>query len=384
LEAHNCHGLDGVAICENDFRIHHSNRNEATFLQRTDIGLIATTDVAAVRQVVAAYGVRQEVTMEEKTRRPSPRATGKSKANDARAAKPVGRGSAAATDERAKKKSARLLLQRASRRPRTAEKGESADDAGGRLFVTALARGLEVLSAFRAGDGALGNLELARRTELPKPTISRITHTLTQLGYLSYDSRLGTYELGGRTLTLSYAALANIDIRRVARPIMQNLAETHNLHIALAVRDKLMMLNVETCEGHGLVGLRLAPGSRVPIAVTAIGKAYLATIAEDERDRIMDALRRQYGDDWSLIKRSVETSVREIEERGFCISTGEWRKDINAVGAPIATPGGGAIYGLSFGGPAYLVSQDQLEHEFGPALAAAANTIAASLGQSKI
>jgi DNA-binding IclR family transcriptional regulator len=325
--------------------------------------------------------------MEDKTRRSGPRGrplAGKSKADDARVAKAAGRGSAATTDERAKKKSARLLLQRASRRPRTSEKGEAADDAGGRLFVTALARGLEVLSAFRAGDGALGNLELARRTELPKPTISRITHTLTQLGYLSYDNRLGTYELGGRTLTLSYAALANLDIRRVARPIMQNLAETHNLHIALAVRDKLMMLNVETCEGHGLVGLRLAPGSRVPIAVTAIGKAYLTAIAEDERNRIMDALRRQYGDDWSLIKRSVETSVREIEERGFCISTGEWRKDINAVGAPIAVPGGGAIYALSFGGPAYLVSQDQLEHEFGPALAAAANTIGASLGQSKI
>lgn len=325
--------------------------------------------------------------MEDKTRRSGPRGrplAGKSKASDARAAKAAGRGSVTTTDERAKKKSARLLLQRASRRPRTSEKGEAADDAGGRLFVTALARGLEVLSAFRAGDGALGNLELARRTELPKPTISRITHTLTQLGYLSYDNRLGTYELGGRTLTLSYAALANIDIRRVARPIMQHLAETHNLHIALAVRDKLMMLNVETCEGHGLVGLRLAPGSRVPIAVTAIGKAYLAAIAEDERNRIMDALRRQYGDDWSLIKRSVETSVREIEERGFCISTGEWRKDINAVGAPIAVPGGGAIYALSFGGPAYLVSQDQLEHEFGPALAAAANTIGASLGQSKI
>jgi len=312
------------------------------------------------------------------------RAADKNKADDARAAKPVRRASSAATDERAKKKSARLLLQRASRRPRPSEKGEAAEDAGGRLFVTALARGLEVLGAFRAGDGALGNLELARRTELPKPTISRITHTLTQLGYLSYNNRLGTYELGGRTLTLGYAALANLDIRRVARPIMQNLAETHNLHIALAVRDKLMMLNVETCEGHGLVGLRLAPGSRVPMAVTAIGKAYLTAISEDERDRVMEALRRQYGDDWPLIKRSVETSIRDVEERGFCVSMGEWRKDINAVGAPIAAPGGGAIYALSFGGPAYLVSQDQLDHEFGPALAAAASTIGASLGQSKL
>jgi DNA-binding IclR family transcriptional regulator len=311
-------------------------------------------------------------------------AAARNKAADARANKLAGRASAANPEERAKKKSAHLLLQRATRRPRAAKKDEAADDAGGRLFVTALARGLEVLSAFRAGDGALGNLELAKRTELPKPTISRITHTLTQLGYLSYDSRLGTYELGGRTLTLSYAALANLDIRRVARPIMQNLAETHNLHIALALRDKLMMLNVETCEGHGLVGLRLAPGSRVPVAITAIGKAYLTAVPDEERSRILDALRRQYGDDWPLIKRSIETSIRDVAERGFCVSMGEWRKDINAVGAPIATPGGREIYALSFGGPAYLVSQDQLEHEFGPALAAAANTISTSLGGPKV
>jgi DNA-binding IclR family transcriptional regulator len=308
---------------------------------------------------------------------------GKKKADNSRTAKPAGRASPIATEERAKKKSARLLLQRASRRPRASDKAEAADDAGGRLFVTALARGLEVLGAFRAGDGALGNLELARRTELPKPTISRITHTLTQLGYLSYDSRLGTYELGGRTLTLSYAALANLDIRRVARPILQKLAETHNLHIALALRDKLMMLNVETCEGHGLVGLRLAPGSRVPMAVTSIGKAYLAAISDDERNGILDAIRRQYGDDWPMVRRSIETSIRDVAERGFCVSMGEWRKDINAVGAAIVPPGGGTIYALSFGGPAYLVSQDQLEHEFGPALAAAANTISTSLGNPK-
>jgi len=308
---------------------------------------------------------------------------GKKKAGISRTAKPAGRASSIATEERAKKKSARLLLQRASRRPRASDKAEVADDAGGRLFVTALARGLEVLGAFRAGDGALGNLELAKRTELPKPTISRITHTLTQLGYLSYDSRLGTYELGGRTLTLSYAALANLDIRRVARPILQKLAETHNLHIALALRDKLMMLNVETCEGHGLVGLRLAPGSRVPMAVTSIGKAYLAAVSDDERNSILDAIRRQYGDDWPMIRRSIETSIRDVAGRGFCVSMGEWRKDINAVGAAIVPPGGGTIYALSFGGPAYLVSQDQLEHEFGPALAAAANTISTSLGNPK-
>lgn len=53
-----------------------------------------------------------------------------------------------------------------------------------RHFVTALARGLEVLSAFRSRDRLLGNQELARRCGLPKSTISRLTYTLTREGYL--------------------------------------------------------------------------------------------------------------------------------------------------------------------------------------------------------
>ncbi|MGO4714167.1 IclR family transcriptional regulator [Bradyrhizobium sp. 2TAF24] len=283
-------------------------------------------------------------------------------------------------DERARKRSARMKLQRAARRPRASDDEAAEDSAGGRLFVSALARGLEVLSAFRARDRALGNLELAKRTGLPKPTISRITHTLTQLGYLAYDARSATYQLGGSTLSLSYVALANLDVRRVARPTMERLADSHNLHVALAMRDKQMMLNIETCEGQGLVGLRLATGSRMPVAVTAIGKAYLAAVADDERNSLMDAIRRQHGEDWPMIVRSVERATRDVAERGFCVSAGEWRKDINAVGAPVVAPGGSTVYALSIGGPAYLMSQEQLDNEYGPAIAAAAQQISAALG----
>ena len=55
-----------------------------------------------------------------------------------------------------------------------------------RHFVTALARGLDVLSAFRSRDRTLGNQELARRCGLPKSTISRLTYTLTKQGYLEH------------------------------------------------------------------------------------------------------------------------------------------------------------------------------------------------------
>ena len=74
-----------------------------------------------------------------------------------------------------------------------------------RQFVTALARGLDILRAFHAGEGMLGNQEIAHRTGLPKPTVARLTHTLTELGYLNYIRRFRKYELGASVLALGYA-----------------------------------------------------------------------------------------------------------------------------------------------------------------------------------
>ena len=74
-----------------------------------------------------------------------------------------------------------------------------------RRFVTALARGLDVLRAFRPGDAQLANREIAARTNLPRPTVSRLTHTLTQLGYLVHESETERYRLGSAVLSLGIA-----------------------------------------------------------------------------------------------------------------------------------------------------------------------------------
>ena len=77
-----------------------------------------------------------------------------------------------------------------------------------RHFVTALARGLELLSCFRSGEKMLGNQELADRAKLPKSTVSRLTYTLTKLGYLQYDDEVGKYRLGTASLALGSAMLS--------------------------------------------------------------------------------------------------------------------------------------------------------------------------------
>ena len=89
-----------------------------------------------------------------------------------------------------------------------------------RHFVTALARGLDVLACFRSGEQLLSNSDLAERCALPRSTISRLVLTLVRQGYLAQDADTGKFRLGDATLALGGAALARLDMAQVARPLM--------------------------------------------------------------------------------------------------------------------------------------------------------------------
>ncbi|MBO4123156.1 helix-turn-helix domain-containing protein [Cupriavidus gilardii] len=99
------------------------------------------------------------------------------------------------------------------------------DAAADPRFVTALARGLELLRCFRPTDRWLAHQELARRTGLPSATVSRLTFTLAAAGYLRHRQGTGEYALAPGVLSLGFSMLTNFDIGRFARPHMEALAE---------------------------------------------------------------------------------------------------------------------------------------------------------------
>src|SRR5262249_9968676 len=92
-----------------------------------------------------------------------------------------------------------------------------------RNFVVALSRGLDVLRAFQPKDGLRGNKEIAARTNSPKPTVSRLTYTLTKLVYLTPVPRFEKYQLAPAALALGYAALANLGFRPLSEPFREEV-----------------------------------------------------------------------------------------------------------------------------------------------------------------
>ncbi len=176
-----------------------------------------------------------------------------------------------------------------------------------RHFVNALGRGLEVLACFRHGDRMLGNQDLARACGLPKSTVSRLTNTLTKLGYLVYVEDSAKYSLGIATLSLGSAMLARLDIRKLAHPRMQELAEFGQCMVSLGTRDRLSMLYIDVARGSGAVTLSLDMGARIQIATSAMGRAYMTAVTETERSEIMERVRELVPDDrWPEIKAGVD------------------------------------------------------------------------------
>jgi DNA-binding IclR family transcriptional regulator len=248
-----------------------------------------------------------------------------------------------------------------------------------RSFVIALSRGLDVLRAFRPSDGLLGNQELAARTNLPKPTISRLTYTLTKLGYLTPVPRFEKYQLAPAAMALGYSALANMGIRHLSDPYRDQLMRETGGAVAIGARDRLSMIYFGQSRSELTVGVLLDVGSKVPIATTAMGRAYLWALPDEERATLMREIKEHVGPNWPKVRDGIERSGECIAKHGFAMSAGEWHNDIHAVGVALKLNDGTGPYAFNCGAPAFKFSEVLLKNDIGPRLVAMVRNIEVAL-----
>jgi len=254
------------------------------------------------------------------------------------------------------------------------------DDSVDAQFVTALARGLEVLRVFEPKDGPLGNQEIAERCKLPKPTVSRITYTLTKLGYLEYLPRLSKYRVGLGVLALGHTCVGRAVLRRVARPYMEDLAAHTDTSVALGGRDRLSMVYLDVCRAPQTAAFSFDVGGRVPVYRSAMGFAFLWSVPEKSRDLLMNAIQaRLVKEEWKAFKGQQQAAFKSLEKDGFCVAEGIYDRAINGVGVPLSLRNGTESYALSCSAPAFQVSGKKLREEVGPRLVALSTALKSDL-----
>ncbi|MDE1183424.1 IclR family transcriptional regulator [Paraburkholderia sp.] len=248
-----------------------------------------------------------------------------------------------------------------------------------RKFVVALARGLDLLRAFRPGETMLGNRDFVERTGLPKATVNRLAYTLTVLGYLRLDATLGKYALDAGVLSLGFSLLAGTDTLELARPHMRNFAREVGAAVSLGCRDGLDMIYLETIRSETALTLGLASGSRLSMLTSSMGRAYLAVQTPEVRDALLADLKKAANREKTKGgARLVDEAQREIDGFGrerCCFSFRAWHDDVNAVAVPFREPREGRWLVLSCSGPASSMGEAVFRESVAPRLKALARRL---------
>jgi DNA-binding IclR family transcriptional regulator len=241
-------------------------------------------------------------------------------------------------------------------------------------FATTLAHGLDVLAAFRTATGALSNAELAVHTGLSRPTVSRLTYTLAQLGYLKRNAK-GRFEPGLGILATAYPVLSALKVRQMARPLMRDFAAYAGGTVSIAMPFGLDFIYVETLRTTDAVPHVPDVGFTGSLATTAVGRALLSLFTPDELERYVQTVKAERQEEFDYVQTRTLPDIELCRERGFGISLGEWRREIFGVAAPLYRTASGDCLSVNCGIPSFRFSAEQIERECGPRILGLARSI---------
>jgi DNA-binding IclR family transcriptional regulator len=208
----------------------------------------------------------------------------------------------------------------------------------GTVSNRSLERGLELLRAFGPGATLLGNGDLAERTRLPKATVSRLTQTLVEAGYLEHDAGRKAYRLGVPVLSLAQAMRSGSTILQAAGPLIREFAQKHHINVGLAAADREEMVYLESVRYNQRVSLRnIVSGQRVPMELTSLGRAHLATLEQEAFNALMLSFERRGRAGWSRLHAEILDAVASVRERGYCAAS--WQPEVVALATPLPIPG---------------------------------------------
>lgn len=197
-----------------------------------------------------------------------------------------------------------------------------------------LVRGLEILRAFRPGLGCLTNSEIAERTGLPRSTVSRLTGTLVRCGYLLHDAGMGGYRLSATMVGLAHVMRSGSFVLNESWSLMQTTGRQMRVNVGLALADHDDMVYLENLPFGPKASLRkIVVGQRVPMALTALGRAYLSTLDEAALGEAFALLKKRHARDWHVLEPQIRAAIVVAQVQGYC-AVG-WQPGVASVAMPL-------------------------------------------------
>lgn len=228
--------------------------------------------------------------------------------------------------------------------------------------VQSVDRALVIIEVLQAHPRGLGVTELANHLDVAKSTIHRLLMSLMQKGFVKREEDSEKYVLGLKLIELGETVSDRLDIRKIASPILQKLAEVTGETVHLVIMDHLEVVYIDKTESAATIRMFSRVGKRAPMHCTGVGKAILAYLPEDKLDQVLDEKpMKKFTETTITNKQEMREHLKLIRKRGYSIDNEEHEEGIKCAASPIFDHNGNVVAGLSVAGPIMRIDEKKME-----------------------
>lgn len=252
-----------------------------------------------------------------------------------------------------------------------------------RYAIRSVDRAIDILECIAAQNGALTVDQIVAATGLPKTTAFRVLATLTARRVIERDEQTQTYRLGALALVIGARAMGDLDLRRAARPHLEQLvADTgETVHLSILSDDKALC--IDKLDASRSMRMASFIGFLDPLHCSGVGKALLAFQDEPVRRQLLAGMRFEPHTPHTITDRAgLAGQIEEIRARGYAIDDEEIEVGLRCVAAPIRDHSGQVVAAVSISGPTSRVANTVLG-EIARAVTRCAGQISHELGAQR-
>lgn len=228
-------------------------------------------------------------------------------------------------------------------------------------LIQSVERAADILELFLISKPELSVKEISEQLGLSKSTVHGLIKTLEHRGYLQQNPDDLKYKLGLKLFELGSFIGNQLDIVKIAQPIIKDTVEKLKETVHLVVRQQDELIYVEKLEGPHTLRIYSHVGKTAPIHCTGVGKAILAYLDEKEVDRILTS------NDLESFTEFTVTDIKEIKkqleftrEYGYSWDDEEIELGLKCIAAPIFDHNGIVIASISCASPKMRLTEDRL------------------------
>lgn len=227
--------------------------------------------------------------------------------------------------------------------------------------IQSVDRALQVLELFSLEKPEWGVTEISKALNIYKSNVHNILSTLAEKGFVKKDPKTDKYKLGIKFFELGSVVIKNMDLRRIAHPHIEKLSKEFNETVHLGVLDEGRVVSIEREESNKGLCSHIEIGKRTPLHCTAVGKAIMAYLSEDEINFIIrEKGLEKYTENTITNKEELGKEFLKIRKQGYAVDNMEHEEGVRCVASPIRDYNGKVIASMSISGPAFRIDKSNI------------------------